>query len=196
MMRNKVGSISLLCIFFTSLFSISYGQVEDPCGQPWSTPLSEVEGEIVSIYYATPPFTNQQGLHLELSETSSQESFIIHVFPKTCVDNDPDKFNFTVGEVVTVTGSEFSTPVTERNICAAQITEYPDLQLRTLDTGCMNMELCVNCEAMCDVQCANATKPDICMNNCLENCQSQIIPCEAGVSPVHLTPIYPLLLIK
>ena len=200
MMANKRLSLCFAGIMTIMLCSVVSGQVvEDPCRQSWSTPLAEVEGEIVKVYYQSYlPVSDQVGLHLEISESSSGENVVIHVFPQNCTEKYPDKFDFVEGEVVTVIGSEFPSDTEDlRNICAAEIIERPELQLRTLDTGCLNMELCVNCQAICDDECAIMPNPAVCIDTCLPICESKIIPCEASRDPVTLAPIiYPLLLIK
>ncbi|MGB5685886.1 MAG: hypothetical protein WBM35_08745 [Candidatus Electrothrix sp.] len=198
-MANKKLSLCFAGIMTIMLCSVASGQVvEDPCRQSWSTPLAEVEGEIVKVYYHSYlPVLDQEGLHLEISESSSGEHVVIHVFPKNCIEKYPDKFEFLEGEIVTVIGSEFSSnPEELRNICAAEIIQRPELQLRTLDTGCLNMQLCVDCQGTCEVSCAGVPNPSICMDTCLSICESKIIPCEASGNPVTLTPIYPLLLVK
>ncbi len=167
------------CIMTIMLCSGANGQTEAPCGQLWTTPLSEVEGKIVRIYYATPPFSDQEGLHFEISESSSGESVVIHVFPKNCVKNYPDKFEFQVGETVTVLGSFFAIDTASpRNICAAKIAQRPELQLRSLDTGCLNQDLCFNCQEICEEQCATKAQPKICMGICSLMCEFNIIPCK------------------
>ncbi|WP_339136402.1 MAG: hypothetical protein WGN25_00745 [Candidatus Electrothrix sp. GW3-4] len=198
MMTNTSLSLVFSCISTLLLCSGANSQVEDPCGEMWNTPLSEVEGEIVSIYYAAPfPLSENEGLHLELSEGSSDEHVVIHVFPKACIESYPEKFQFELGEVVTVLGSAFLTDTeVPRNICAAAITQRPELQLRTLDTGCLNQGLCVNCQVICDEQCETMPNSQACVDICLPTCESNIIPCEVSNASVNLTPLYPLLLSK
>ena len=163
--------------------SVCLGQVDLPCGKPWKTPLSEVTGEVVSAYFAVPPWTNKEGLHLE-TKTSSGDTIVIHVFPTECIENyPPEKFQFDTGTVVTVTGSEFLTEAnTQRNICAAEIAQRPDLNLRALQTGCLNEELCKNCQGICEETCSNSPKPELCMGNCLPGCEANITPCPEGNS--------------
>lgn len=158
--------------------SISLAQTDLPCGQTWNTPLSEVTGEVMGSYFAVPPWTNVEGLHLE-TKTSSGAIIIIHVFPTECVEkNPPEKFQFTTGTVVTVTGSEFLTEAgTQRNICAADIAQRPDLKLRTLQTGCLNDELCSNCQGICEETCSSSPNFDLCITNCLASCEANITPC-------------------
>jgi hypothetical protein len=181
MKRTDLFPIVFSFCFVIFSCSIAVAQSTDPCGQPWNTPLAEVTGEIVDVYYATPPWTNEEGLHLA-TKTSSGASVVIHVFPKNCIDNNPpEKFQFTIGELITTTGSEFLTEGgTQRNICAAEIAQRPDLALRSLQTGCLNEELCLNCQGFCEETCSRRIKPEVCMNSCLESCEANINPCPGG----------------
>ena len=176
------GLFPIVFSFFIIIMScsVSIGATDKPCGQPWETPLSEVTGEIVGVYFATPPWTQEEGLHLEI-KTSAEAIVAIHVFPKDCVDNNAlETFLFAIGELITVTGSEFLTEAdTQRNICAAEIDERPELDLRTLQTGCLNEELCGNCQSICEETCSRSPKPDLCLANCLKSCE---IPCPGGNS--------------
>ncbi|MCI5144434.1 MAG: hypothetical protein D3923_02660, partial [Candidatus Electrothrix sp. AR3] len=130
-----VFSFSILVSFCTT----SLGQPsESPCGKPWQTPLLEVEGEIKRIYYAVPPGTPKKGLHLKV-ETKPEEFVIIHVFPKKCVDNSPEKFKFKKGDTVTASGSKFLTKRgTQVNICATKISSHALLDLRNEEDGSIN----------------------------------------------------------
>lgn len=187
---RRTGLFPIVFSFFLIIMScsVSIAKTSEPCGQPWTTPLSEVTGEIVGVYFATPPWTQEEGLHLEI-KTSAGATVVIHVFPKDCIDNNAlETFQFAIGEFITVTGSEFLTEAnTQRNICAAEIDQRPELDLRTLQTGCLNEELCGNCKGICVETCSTSPNPDLCLPNCLEGCEANITPCPKG-TPESLVP--------
>lgn len=200
---RRTGLFPIVFSFFLIIMSCSVsigapdglGAPDEPCGKPWNTPLSEVTGEIVDVYFATPPWTQKEGLHLMI-KTSAGAIVAIHVFPKSCIDNNAlETFQFAIGEFITVTGSEFLTEAnTQRNICAAEIDERPELDLRTLQTGCLNEELCANCQGMCEETCSWSRKPDLCLVNCLKGCEAYITPCPEGNSNSLVVPTNFLLL--
>lgn len=137
------------------------------CGRPWSTPLSEIQGEIKKVEYRTQPGTGLRGLHLDV-QTAKEESVVIHVFPERLARQCSDLFQFNPGEVVTVSGSEFLTKAgKQKNICAAKISrDSGTLNVRDVTTGHLDREEC--CKRMCQRNCAG--KPSVCGEICMNTC--------------------------
>jgi hypothetical protein len=124
------------------------------CGRSWKTPLMEVEGTIRKVEYKKPPWNNRAGLHLDV-ETAPQQHTIVHVFPELKISQCPDLFSFEEGDLVTVVGSEFSTPKNQNDICASGIIIQDSelLKLRGPITGkhdntAFNSAVCIDEEAL------------------------------------------------
>ncbi|MCI5145343.1 MAG: hypothetical protein D3923_07375 [Candidatus Electrothrix sp. AR3] len=96
-----------------------------------------ITGIMQASYTASPPGTNNKGLHIQL--TSDTVEYIIHVSPQWYVDNHPELFNFKKGDLLTVSGAKFTSGRTLNNIYAASITNHSSgvlkLQLRDPKTG-------------------------------------------------------------
>lgn len=97
-----------------------------------SSTVTTIKGEITDVSTVYNPVVREKGLHLRV-ETSRQE-YVIHVCPQWYAEKED--FNFTQGERVTVTGSEFTKDF-EQNIYAATIVRgsAPPLQFRDLESG-------------------------------------------------------------
>ena len=151
-------------------------QVKQACGRDWQLPLTEIKGIVKREYYAAPPWTEQKGLHLEVIDTSTGKNIIIHVFPEKCVRNNPEKFHFEAGQIISVAGSEFFTESgTQMNICAASIDAL-DTWLRDNDNGTVNNVLCSDkpeCKEICSEQCRSVKRPEKCIDQCMDGCKSR-----------------------
>ena len=148
MKHPVLSGLILSCCIIPFACSIAGAQPNNPCGQPWNTPLETVEGEIIDGYYSSIPGTQKEGLHLKV-ETSSGEEVLVHVFPKKCIKNNPEAFVFYTTDMVAVAGSEFFTGPGggQRNICAAELWDQEhnftgEDNLRDIGTGYLNTELC------------------------------------------------------
>lgn len=96
-----------------------------------------ITGRVQNSYIASPPGTNNQGLHLTVRTAFTE--YIIHVSPQWYVNSHPDRFNFKQGDLITVSGARFPTGFTQNNIYAAMVTNHSSgalkLQLRDPNTG-------------------------------------------------------------
>ncbi|MCI5210642.1 MAG: hypothetical protein D3910_18055, partial [Candidatus Electrothrix sp. ATG2] len=124
-----------------------------PCGQSWKTPLNEINGVIQAVHAGTSSEDEQNELLLDV--ITQQGPVIVHVFPRRCIENTPEKFTliqqqkmFRQGDPVQVIGSEFHSQQ-HTNICAAEIisdnytfTRSTKNELRDLATGALNGEMC------------------------------------------------------
>ena len=93
---------------------------------------TSVKGIVKSVDTVFNRFKQEKGLHLTV-KTSSDE-YIVHVCPQWYADKKKLKFN--IGELVSVSGSEF-TKNGEKNIYAARLTHksFGTLKLREPKTG-------------------------------------------------------------
>ncbi|MCI5223922.1 MAG: hypothetical protein D3924_14935 [Candidatus Electrothrix sp. AR4] len=162
--------------FSTISYSVSAKDMQKACGKNWITPLTEINGEITGIYYATPPLTRKEGLHLGV-ETASGEEVVIHVFPAKCIKGaNKEVFSFQEGEEVTVSGSEFLTHrEAQWNICAAAIPSHSLTDLRDWETGRINKEYCErefkgDCDEKCRKKCRRKKKSKKCFKRCKRSC--------------------------
>lgn len=172
MKRNSLFTIACSC--WLSILAYGSAAAEQPCGQPWQTPLTTVQGQIKEVYYAVPPGTQRQGLHLGV-QTDSGKYVVIHVFPKECVDKKPALFQFRKGDQVEAKGSAFSTQKgRQQNICAATITSPIKLEPRNEETGSINTALCGNapdCQQLCQSKCQRTRMPQRCLSVCQSQCK-------------------------
>ncbi|MCI5224292.1 MAG: hypothetical protein D3924_16895 [Candidatus Electrothrix sp. AR4] len=137
---NKLPSPSIYFLLLLSKKPDIEVCTEEACGQPWKISQVAIQGMINNIYYASPPFTNKRGLHLDITNSATGQHVIVHVFPEQCIQRNPEDFKFKIGDVVTASGSEFFTVNgSQRNICAAKINT---LKLRDRNNGCFNKDLC------------------------------------------------------
>ncbi|MCW5200140.1 hypothetical protein VU05_05565, partial [Desulfobulbus sp. F1] len=146
-MRNYFALL-LLSSSLSCFCSIANGQQEmAPCGQPWNSSLAAVEGTIDRVYFAVPPGSGKEGLHVDI-KTLYGDKVTAHVFPRNCVEINPEKFIFRAGDDITIFGSLFFTEnKRKRNICSAIIfrNSNKSLELRDPDSGKMDYTLCNNC---------------------------------------------------
>jgi hypothetical protein len=141
------------------------------CGRPWKSPLTEIQGLIRNVEYRVQPFTGRRGLHLDI-ETGRQTDTVIHVYPERLTAKCPSVFYFSVGDTVTITGSEFFTGKggSQQNICAATITQGEKmLGVRDPRTGALERQLC--CREICEKNCTGL--PPMCDRMCMGNCQNR-----------------------
>ena len=139
------------------------------CGRIWNNQLAKVQGRICDVAYRIQPLTGRSGLHIDV-ETDSNQYVVIHVFPKTLIAKCPSAFHFTVGDTVTVSGSEFLTGGgMQQNICAATIIRKKDvLRIRDPMTGRLERQFC--CQEICKKNCTGL--PPLCNRMCMGNCQN------------------------
>lgn len=151
-------------LLFSSIIlrcSVAFGQPDRACGQPWQASLDYIDGHITAVYYAVPSGTGRQGLHLDVATVAGP--ITVHVFPKRCIETNPDKFRFQVGDRVKVTGSPFWTQGgSKQNICAQSIRSHYLDNLRDRYTGSLNETYCRNCQT----QCADRPNWECCMEQC------------------------------
>ncbi|MCI5143813.1 MAG: hypothetical protein D3909_19235 [Candidatus Electrothrix sp. ATG1] len=141
------------------------------CGRPWKQPLTEIQGRVRNVEYRVQPFTGRRGLHIDVA-TGSQQDTVIHVYPQRLTAKCPSVFHFTVGESITVTGSEFFTGRggSEQNICAAVLTQgKKKLAVRDSVSGDLERHLC--CSEICEKNCAGL--PPMCDMMCMGNCRNR-----------------------
>ena len=145
------------------------------CGRPWQKQLAQVQGRIREVEYRTQPTTGRKGLHIDVeinAETDAKKYTVIHVYPETLTAKCPSVFQFTVGDEVTVKGSEFFTGRggVQQNICAAIITQKEKtLGVRDPVTGTLERQLC--CQAICEKNCTGL--PPMCDRMCMGNCKNE-----------------------
>ncbi len=145
------------------------------CGRPWQKKLTQVQGRIRTIEYRAQPTTGRKGLHIDVetnAETNAKKHTVIHVYPETLTAKCPSVFQFTVGDKVTVKGSEFFTGRggVQQNICAAIITqEEKTLGVRNPVTGNLERQLC--CQVICEKNCTGL--PSMCDRMCMGNCKNE-----------------------
>jgi hypothetical protein len=143
------------------------------CGRPWEKQLRQVQGKIRDVEYRAQPITGRKGLHIDV-ETGVGKYTTVHVYPETLIGKCPSVFQFTVGDTVTVSGSEFFTGPgrVQQNICAAVIRQ-PGRTLGVRDpvTGTLDRQLC--CQAICEKNCTGL--PPMCDRMCMGNCKNQWI---------------------
>ena len=175
-----LSGLILSCSIIPFSCLVAGAQPSNPCGQSWKRPLKEVRGKIIKVYDSNIPGTRMEGRHLRL-KTSSGKDVVIHVFPKMCIDNNPSgEFQFTTGDEISVTGSEFFTGPggSQGNICAAEL-QYQGHNftgkdaLRDVGTGSINKILCAGkkipaCTRTCQDRCSG--KPGMCLNRCMSMC--------------------------
>ncbi|MCW5212179.1 hypothetical protein VU04_04625 [Desulfobulbus sp. TB] len=145
------------------------------CGRIWNNQLAKVQGKIRNVAYRIQPLTGRSGLHIDVEtgpdQTESNQYVVIHVFPETLIAKCPSAFHFTVGDTVTVSGSEFFTGRggMQQNICAATIIRKKDvLSVRDPVTGRLERQLC--CQEICKKNCSGL--PPMCDRMCMGNCQN------------------------
>lgn len=144
------------------------------CGRIWNNQLAKVQGKIRDVAYRIQPLTGRSGLHIDVetgpNQTDSNQYVVIHVFPETLIAKCPSAFHFTVGDTVTVSGSEFFTGGgMQQNICAATIIRKKDvLSVRDPVTGRLERQLC--CQEICRKNCSGL--PPMCDRMCMGNCQN------------------------
>lgn len=170
----------------TSLMQQSRTMNRSTCGRPWKIPLSEIHGRIRNVEYRVQPLTGRSGLHLDI-ETGRQPDTVItviHVYPERLTAKCPSVFYFRVGEMVTVTGSEFFTGMggRQQNICAATITQKEKvLGVRNPVTGSLERQLC--CQEICEQNCAGL--PPMCDRMCMGNCRGRRLKAVFQNLPFH-----------
>lgn len=143
------------------------------CGRSWKKPLAQIHGKIRNVEYRTPPFTGRRGLHLDVEQDNNIQ-VVVHVYPEMLIARCPAVFQFTVGETVTVEGSEFFTGRggIQQNICAAKIARKKNvLAIRDPVTGQLERQLC--CQAICETNCTGL--PPLCDLMCMGNCQKRTL---------------------
>jgi len=107
-------------------------------------------------------------------QTGQRTYTVIHVYPEMLIARCPAVFQFTVGDTVTVAGSEFFTGRggIQQNICAAIITRKNKvLGVRDLVTGELERQLC--CQTICEKNCTGL--PPLCDWMCMENCRNMTL---------------------
>ncbi|MCL6582071.1 MAG: hypothetical protein K6U11_00390 [bacterium] len=80
--------------------------------------LTTIEGKIISVSTVDNRMTSELGFHLKVATADSGE-YIVHVSPQWYADKQ--RFEFMIGELLTVTGSAF-TKDQQKNIYAATIS--------------------------------------------------------------------------